>query len=104
VYFEKKKVEAIILDDGFLLNTVVTLQWDDGFSFLLFFSKRWIFLPFCVEKESLSLGPRGPLAQSFLCGLESIVHSVMLSELFRNSTAGNCTRFYCNASFVFVVV
>ena len=78
----EKKVKAIVLDDGFLLNTVVTLQWDDGFIILLF-SDRWIFLPFCVQKESLSLGPRGPLAQSFLCGLESFVHSVMLSVLFR---------------------
>ena len=52
----EKKVKAIVLDDGFLLNTVVTLQWDDGFIFLLF-SDRWIFLPFLCAKGEFELGP-----------------------------------------------
>uniref|UniRef100_A0A0A8YI87 Uncharacterized protein n=1 Tax=Arundo donax TaxID=35708 RepID=A0A0A8YI87_ARUDO len=40
--------------------------------------RDWIFLTFCVAKESLSLDPWDPLRQLFFCGLESIVCSVVL--------------------------
>lgn len=73
-----------VLYDVFLLNIVVRLQWANGFSFLVFlidYIAGYCF-PFCVEKEWLGLGPCGPLGQLFLCGLESIVYSVMLFVLF----------------------
>lgn len=103
------KLLLYILYDGFLLDAVVGSQRDDGFFFLPFFPDidaidGHLFL-FVRKKESMVLGPCGPLAQLFLIGLESTVHCVILSVLFfRISTAGNCTRFCCNASSVFVVV
>jgi len=94
----------LLLDDVYLLNFVVRLQWANGFSFLIFLIDGlavYSFL-FVWKRSVLSLGPCGPKGQLFLRDFELMVHCVMLF-VFSQAQTDNCTVFCCDASLIFII-